>query len=324
MITLVILLFIINIFFLFFFKKISILIGLFDIPDGKRKKHLISTPAMGGVLLYFNLIFFFLFKIFNNFYFAEESVLIFFFFSSLFFGIGFIDDKYNLKPNTKIILFSLFIYILLYLDNNLLINNLKFSFIEKTLNLQIFSTLFTILSFLLFLNAFNMFDGINLQSSIYSFFIFSIFILKGIYIELSLVVFIFLIHFIYLNYNNKCFLGDNGTLLISFIISYIFLKSTNVQNTFNADEIFLIMLIPGLDLLRLAIFRISIKKNPFSPDRNHIHHLLVNRFGLYNSLSILFFFIIIPNLISLFYGWTFYLIVLFSLLYFLLIFLLKK
>ena len=132
MINLIISLFLINFFFLFFFNKISILIGLFDFPDNKRKKHLISMPAIGGVLLYFNLFIFLLFNVFNNFFIQKESFAIFFLFMSIFFCIGFVDDKYNLKPNIKIILTSIFIYILLQFDNDLLINTLRFSFTDKT------------------------------------------------------------------------------------------------------------------------------------------------------------------------------------------------
>ena len=39
------------------------------------------------------------------------------------------------------------------------------------------------------------------------------------------------------------------------------------------------MLIPGIDMFRLFILILKNKKNPFSPDRNHIHHLLQNNLG---------------------------------------------
>jgi UDP-N-acetylmuramyl pentapeptide phosphotransferase/UDP-N-acetylglucosamine-1-phosphate transferase len=76
-----------------------------------------------------------------------------------------------------------------------------------------------ILCILLYLNAFNMFDGINLQASLYSINIFLIFILKGIFLDISLVMILSLLFFSYLNFKNKCFLGNNGSLLIAFVIS---------------------------------------------------------------------------------------------------------
>ena len=36
------------------------------------------------------------------------------------------------------------------------------------------------------------------------------------------------------------------------------------------------MLLPGLDMLRLFVIRILNNKNPFLPDNNHIHHLLLS------------------------------------------------
>ena len=91
-----------------------------------------------------------------------------------------------------------------------------------------------------------------------------------------------LIFFLILNFKNKAYLGDSGTLLAGFLISYIFVKNYNVNiyENFSADEIFLIMSIPGFELLRLALKRIIQKKHPFKADRFHIHHLLSNKLDI--------------------------------------------
>ena len=155
-----------------------------------------------------------------------------------------------------------------------------------------------------------MFDGINLQSSLYSINIFSIFILKGIFIDISIVMILSLLFFSYLNFKNKCFLGNNGSLLIAFVISYLFVKSQNTDNPFFADEIFLAMQVPGLDLFRLAIQRIYNKKHPFHSDRNHIHHLLLKKLGYTKTVLIVSGIIIIPNYLSNLFGQTIYYIIL--------------
>ena len=49
------------------------------------------------------------------------------------------------------------------------------------------------------------------------------------------------------------FLGDSGTILLGFVISYFFIKSYNLGFKIYSDEIFLIMMIPGFELVRLAI-----------------------------------------------------------------------
>ena len=61
-------------------------------------------------------------------------------------------------------------------------------------------------------------------------------------------------------------------------------------------------MIPGIDMLRLFIFRIKNKKNPFSGDNNHIHHLLLKFHKNNNDLAILSTLLILftPGLLSLF------------------------
>ena len=92
------------------------------------------------------------------------------------------------------------------------------------------------------------------------------------------------------------FLGDSGTMLIAFIVSYFFIKSHNLYNKFFSDEIFLIMMIPGFELLRLAVTRIYKKKHPFSPDRNHIHHLMISKFGFLKSFLAIQILLVLPFL----------------------------
>ena len=165
-----------------------------------------------------------------------------------------------------------------------------------------------------------MFDGINLQSSLYSLNIFFIFILKDLFIDISSVMILSLIFFSYLNIKNKCFLGNNGSLLIAFIIAYLFIISQSTHSPFLADEIFLAMQVPGLDLLRLAIQRIYNNRHPFHPDRNHIHHLLSKKLGYTKTVLIIIGIIIVPNYLSIFYGYTIFYIILTLLIYSFIIF----
>jgi UDP-GlcNAc:undecaprenyl-phosphate GlcNAc-1-phosphate transferase len=325
MIALLISLIILNTFILIFFDKISNLINLFDIPDNKRKIHSKKVSQIGGFIFLSNILIFLPFYLINkdslNFahFLTFKDFFIFNAFLFSFFLIGFFDDKFDLSSNIKLFLSFILIYFLVFFDNQILIKELNFSFFNKNINIENISYLFTIICFLLFINAFNMFDGINLQSTIYAFFLFLLFLAKGIFIEISLVLLISLLFFGYLNYKNKCFMGDNGTLLISFILSYLFVKSANVYKVFLADEIFLIMLIPGLDLIRLALVRIMNRKHPFKGDRNHIHHILLKTVGYSKTLLLLLLLLIIPSTLSLIYGGTFYFIIIVIFIYFFLI-----
>ena len=112
--------------------------------------------------------------------------------------------------------------------------------------------------------------------------------------------------------------------LFSFIIGYIFIKLYNRNIIINTDTIFVIMMIPGFDLLRLFIERILKKKHPFSPDKFHIHHLIYNKIGYRKSQILLFFIVLIPIILSNFIFEPIYIIFISLILYSLLIYLLRK
>ena len=66
----------------------------------------------------------------------------------------------------------IFIILLIYFDETVLVKTINFSFINYKLSLGIYSYPLTILCFMLFINAFNMIDGINGQAVSYATFIF--------------------------------------------------------------------------------------------------------------------------------------------------------
>ena len=142
-----------------------------------------------------------------------------------------------------------------------------------------------------------MFDGINMQTATYSIIVFIVFLSKGIYINLSIILIFVLIIFLVFNFQNKIFLGDSGTHILAFIISYVIIKSHNIEQSFSPEEIFIILSIPGLDMFRLFLWRIINGKNPFKSDRNHIHHLILKKMSPINTFLLIQFFIIINILL---------------------------
>ena len=290
----------INIVIFFKHKKLSYMFNVYDYPN-ERKLHKHKTPLLGGLIIIINLSLFsalYFLSQYNEgdiFYFLNKSNFNLFFFTAfLIFLLGFIDDKFDLNPNLKLFLLTLIISNILWLDDTLLINQLTFSFIDTSLNIGKYSFIFTLLCFLLFINACNMFDGINLQSV--SYFIILIFYLNIIGLNSLLLncLFISLLVIFFLNKKGKIFMGDSGVYLISFIMGYILVKIYNFDNKISPDLIFILMMVPGIDMLRLFIIRILNKKNPFSPDRKHIHHLLLKKFSYIQSLLILYFLILFP------------------------------
>jgi UDP-N-acetylmuramyl pentapeptide phosphotransferase/UDP-N-acetylglucosamine-1-phosphate transferase len=294
-----------NIIIFFNFNKIKKKIKIYDYPDKIRKFHKKSTSMLGGAIIFSSLTIIFIYEYFFNnndlaqLGFYKRNILLFFIFSLIIFSTYLFDDIKGIKPNFKLLLLSIFITLYLILDNSLILSNLKIKFLGKIFFLHSFSIFFTLLCFLLFINAFNMFDGVNLQCGSYSLLIFIIFLffIKNIFFLYFIIPLIF---FLILNYSDKCFLGNSGSALLAFIISVLCIKLHNI-NKFYADDIFLLMCIPGYELLRLAFVRLLEKKHPFYPDRNHIHHLISDIYGDKIAFLVIFILILIINFINLFF-----------------------
>jgi len=237
--------------------------------------------------------------------------LIFYFFLFL---LGFYDDKKNINPNIKLLFSVLFFLFFIFFNKNFVIKELIFSSDFK-IELGFFSIPFTIFCFVIFQNAFNMFDGINLQNILY--FIFLILIIYFNIFNINILVFLIpvLILLVWMNANNKLFLGDSGSYLLSFFISTHLIYLFNNKEIIYSDNIFLFLCIPGFDLLRLAIFRISKKQHPFRGDREHLHHLLLERFSFLKTLLYLNAICFVPILLCVYFDKTFYPIILSILLY---------
>ena len=280
-IKLVLCIIILNTLFIFLNKNFTKFLNLYDKPDKKRKLHNGNPSQIGGVYLFSNLLVLFVFNeinIFSKIQMSNFSSLFFFISIVFIFLIGFFDDKNDLNPNLKLVFLCLSIFIFILTNDNFLLKEIKFISFEKIINLNNYSYLITILCILLFMNAFNMMDGTNSLAGLYSV-IFLIYVTFFIYFNiLNIVLITFLFFYLYLNNKNLIFLGDSGSLLLSFLLSIIVIYNHNLGKIFS-EEIFFLMMIPGIDMFRLFLTRILNKKNPFSGDRNHLHHLLLNKYN---------------------------------------------
>jgi UDP-N-acetylmuramyl pentapeptide phosphotransferase/UDP-N-acetylglucosamine-1-phosphate transferase len=122
----------------------------------------------------------------------------------------------------------------------------------------------------------------------------------------------------FLNFNlapAKIYMGDMGSLLIGFITSIMAINTLNLNdfqhgwfsNDLILPVIFGVFLLPVFDTVRLFIFRIFKKRSPFSPDRHHIHHYLldygfnvweVNRILISTHVFIIFLSLTLPHIFN--------------------------
>lgn len=287
---------IIIIFFNYIFRtEIANYLGIIDTPDKKRKKHLKPTPLVGSLPLFISLIFYTFFFFLKNNDLASISIL-----SMFFFIIGFFDDKYNISYNQKFFFFFIILFIFLNLNSNFLINSIYFENFNIRIGLEKkHSLILTLICILLLVNAFNFSDGINgLSSCIAVIWLGGLIFFTNIYDQFL----IYLIICICINampiFKGKYFIGNSGTLFLSIIISLKTINTFNNNTSISYEQIFLLFLIPGLDMLRLVLLRLLDNKNPFLPDNNHLHHYLINNFSLIKTLIIYNFIMIFPLVLT--------------------------
>ena len=148
------------------------------------------------------------------------------------------------------------------------------------------------LTIIVVINSFNLIDGIDgLASSlgilamlIFGSYFFGIgqqaYALLAFSMAGSLVAFIIFNH-----HPAKIFMGDSGSLMIGLVNAILVIKFINVASdpsvSFSIPSAavvgFSILIVPLLDTFRVFSIRIINGRSPFTPDRNHIHHLLLER-----------------------------------------------
>ena len=281
----------------FFAKKIN----LYDLPNSKRKLHKFSIPLNGGVFYFLNILLIFIFDIFFNdfklvsiFNFTNEINILFtlvIMFSLLLLGI--IDDKISLTPISKSAI-SIIIFLSFFsFGADFKIIALRFETFNYEIDLLGFSLIFSILSFLTLQILLNMYDGINLQSGVYYSFILLNLILVNQNNNFSIFCFltlIYLVFFLFYNYKEKMFLGDNGVYMFSFILSLLLVVTYNKNySIFFIEHVFIILFIPFIDMIRLFFKRLLQNNNPLIGDREHLHHILLKKYGIIKSNILLIF-----------------------------------
>ncbi len=285
-------------FLIFNQKKISYKLNLIDYPENIRKKHKSPTPVSGGLILFFSLLLP-IFYFFNLFFESDKFLISFVLFYILVFIIGLYDDIYDVKPITKLMLSGFIAIFFLTLNQDLATNTFRFNFLNLSFVISDGASLiFLGLCFVLLQNSLNMADGINgifIGISIVFLIILS-FYQNVSFLSFLILLILMLSILLFLNLNSKLFMGDGGVFLLTVIFFVLILKTYQTNYNFKCDNIFLMLMIPGVDMFRMFLERILKNINPFSPSLNHFHHKLSAKFGTNIALFIYLSLILIPNL----------------------------
>jgi len=277
---------------IFLISKISYILNLVDNPN-QRKKHSKPTAYTGGLAI--SLSYICSLQIFETYIYSLNIIASI---ASLMAIVGFIDDKYNLNIGGKL---SLQIIPIIYL---IIIENLNLNQVGDynyfKLELNSFSIPFTLLCVMFLINAFNYFDGLDGVLSFTSISVLGIlyFLIADENIKLFLITILLPIClFLLFNFSifnlPKLFLGDNGSLLLGFIIAFILIYLAN-QRIVHPILLAWSVSIFVYEFISINLIRLKNKKNPFKPGQDHLHHIF---FKKTKSIFLTNFLIVVINVV---------------------------
>ena len=262
----------------YYSNKIAQKFKLLDIPNN-RKIHKKPVPNIGGLsisIIFILATYFIDFQ--NNFF---NIILIFSFLISL---AGFIDDRYILNVGSKLIWQLLPIGILIFKFDLIVLDIGNYQILGK-INLGSFSYIFTILCAFLLINATNYIDGIDGSASLAFLISIANIIFLSNFLNEELIKFYIIICtplflFLFFNFSlfnlPKIFLGDSGSLLLGFILSFLMIilyKNYDIHPILLAWGVAFIV----FEFLSVNILRIYFNRSLFQPGQDHIHHIFLNK-----------------------------------------------
>lgn len=273
--------------------KISRRKNLMDEP-GIRSSHIRKIPNLGGIAIFYSIAIcasIFAYQLFDLYKFLFASLVILLY-------IGVMDDIVVMRAYKKLMA-QVVVATLIVIGSDVRIRNIFGLFGVYELN-YFFSVLFSIFTFIILINAFNLIDGIDGLAGSYS--LIASVVYGVTYYRLGgynypLVIFSAIIAgsvlaFLYYNLsphrNRKIFMGDTGSMILGFLLAFtsmcfidLFIEEGRqgvpMYHLKSAPVVAVaILILPIVDTLNVIAIRLKNKKSPFDADRNHIHHKVID------------------------------------------------
>ena len=249
-----------------------------------RSSHQSIATRSGGSSIFSSLFFISVFFYLNNNEIYDFSFLIPI---AIMLFVGLYDDIYKLDFKLKFIFQIIVAKIII--DNGLIIDNLHGIFGVFELS-RILGQLFTIFIIVAIINAINFIDGIDgLAISVITLFLLSFELFSStssdmIFLTLIILGSVIPLYFFNFRIKNKVFLGDSGSLLLGTVVSIYVLKilsqDYSIKPEYDVNKVIFVISIlsyPIFDIIRIFFLRLYKKKSPFIADKQHIHHLILDK-----------------------------------------------
>lgn len=269
---------------------------LFDLPD-RRKVHSMPIPRLGGIsffpVILMTLCFMVGLQVCLGYPMGSQPADEFLFFTvggMMLFLIGVADDLIGVGYRYKFLVQLLAALLMVYPGEWLNTMDGLFGVDELPHWAGIILTLFIVVYVT---NAINLIDGIDgLASGLSCIALFVLGLMcmvQGdfVYALLAFSTFGVIVPFWFYNVfgnarrGHKLFMGDAGSLILGYILSLlvIHLSRTDAESaTAGGSQLvlaFSTLIVPLFDVVRVVIHRLRERRNPFLPDKNHLHHKLL-------------------------------------------------
>jgi len=288
--------------------KVAYLKRLVDEPGEERKLHFRRIPTIGGIIIFAGTLFSYLMwypfdetgdvaelaRSLKDFKYIGATMIILFF-------IGIKDDIIGTAPVKKLVGHLIVAFILVIMGDIRITGMYGIFGIEQ---LPEWASIFlSILTYTVIVNAINLIDGVDglaggigviAAASMGVWFFFAGAIEHAV---LAFALVGSLLGFLVYNFSPaKIFMGDSGSLTIGLILSILAIKLIEfpVEKLPNdmlgiSKPVFAMaaLVYPLTDTARIFLYRITRGMSPFTADRNHIHHRLID-LGMGHRKTVLF------------------------------------
>ena len=259
---------------------------LFDVPD-ERKVHKRPIPSLGGLGIFAGFIMAMLVTIpfkgsMMSFQYIVAACLIVFF-------VGIKDDILIITPLKKFLGQFLAAGVLVFKGGFLLTNmHGLFGIYELTPPISYGLTIFAMVGIT---NAFNLIDGVDGLAASLGVLIcmaLGVFFIVNRDVEYACLAFSMmgaLLAFLIFNFSPaKIFMGDTGSLIVGLVSAIMVIRFVQMAPTAPVISMqsspavgVAVLFIPLFDTIRVFGSRMLKGRSPFTPDRNHIHHILLDK-----------------------------------------------
>lgn len=266
-------------------KRLAFFIGAVDRPDS-RKVHRKEMPRLGGLAMYFGFTVALLLL-----WPGHPSVYMLLIGGGIILIVGILDDKFQISPAAKLI--GQFLAALVPIIYGFQVNLLNLPFDHDSIFLGWLSIPVTLIWVIGVTNAVNLIDGLDgLAAGVAAIATTSMLVMAVIMGNWPVVFLCSLllgsvIGFLFYNFHPaQIFMGDSGSLFLGYSLAVLSLLGFK-QVTFVSLVIpILILAVPISDTFFAIIRRLLHKKPVMQPDRNHLHHRLLDM-GLTHRQTVL-------------------------------------